>query len=123
MSLLNDKWDRRFLELAKHVSQWSKDPSSKVGAVIVDPDTLQVLGMGYNGFARGVADTPERLNDRPTKYKFVVHAEQNAIINAGIGARGSFIYVWPSFGHPNICAECAKLAIQAGIEAGCGYRV
>ena len=123
MGLINDKWDRRFLELARHVSSWSKDPSTKVGAVIVDPDTLEVLSMGYNGFPRGVKDSPERLNDRPTKYKFVVHAEQNALINAGVGARGCFIYVWPSFGFPNICTECAKLAIQAGIEAGCGYKV
>jgi dCMP deaminase len=119
---INLKWHKRFLELAKHISQWSKDPSTKVGAVIVN-GLGQVVGMGYNGFARGVIDSAERLNDRPMKYKLVVHAEQNAIIQAGHAARHGTIYVWPSFGYPNICVDCAKFAIQAGIKDGWGYAV
>jgi len=115
------KWDKRFLELAKHVAQWSKDPSTKVGAVVVDPDTREVLGMGYNGFPRGVEDTDERLNNRLTKYKLVVHAEINAIINAGHNARGSTIYVWPAFGIPPLCSSCAKAVIQSGITRVVGY--
>lgn len=115
-----DKWDRRFLELAKQVSTWSKDPSTGVGAVIVN-DRKHVVGMGFNGFASGVEDSADRYNDRPTKYKMVVHAEQNAIIQAGHDARGGTIYVYPSFWHPNICHDCAKLSIQAGIRCVVGY--
>lgn len=114
------KWDIRFLELAKHVSSWSKDPSTKVGAILVN-DLKQVVGMGYNGFARGVVDTDERLNDRETKYKLVVHAEVNAIIQAGHAARNSTLYVYPSFMIPPICHECCKAAIQAGIKTIIGY--
>ena len=75
------KWDLRFLKLAHHVGQWSKDPSTKVGAVIVDAQR-RVLGIGYNGFPRGVDDSPGRYHDRPTKLDMVVHAETNAIMNA-----------------------------------------
>lgn len=110
----SSKWDRRLLGLAKHVADWSKDPSTKVGAILVDDRNI-VVGMGYNGFARGVEDSPARLNDRPTKYKYVVHAEVNAILMAGERARGASLYVWPSFGVPNICHDCAKFAVQAGI--------
>jgi dCMP deaminase len=114
------KWDLRFLELAKSVSTWSKDPSTKVGAVLVN-DLKQVVGMGYNGFARGVEDTSERLNNRETKYKLVVHAEVNAIIQAGHDARDSVLYVCPSFMIPPICHDCCKMAIQAGIKGVVGF--
>src|SRR6266478_3406490 len=116
----SNKWDLRFLELAKIVSTWSKDPSTKVGAVLVN-DLKQVVGMGYNRFARGVEDSDERLNDRETKYKFVVHAEVNAIIQAGDAARGSILYVYPSFMMPPICHECCKVAIQAGVQGIVGF--
>lgn len=115
-----DKWDRRFLELAKKISTWSKDPSTQVGAVLVN-DLRQVVGMGYNGFPRGVDDLKERYADRETKYPMVVHAEVNAIIQAGHQARGSTLYVYPSFMLPPICAECAKAAIQAGVKGIVGY--
>ncbi len=114
------KWDLRFLALAKHISQWSKDPSTKVGAVLVN-DLLQVVGMGYNGFARNIADTDERLNNREMKYKLVVHAEVNAIIQAGSNARGSVLYVYPAFMTPPICHDCCKTAIQAGVQGIVGY--
>lgn len=116
-----EKWDRRFLELAKHISSWSKDPSTKVGAVLVDPTTKLVVGIGYNGFPRGVHDTVERLDVRDTKYKFVVHAEVNAILMAGDKARGATIYTWPPFGEPDICHDCCKVAIQAGIKDVVSY--
>jgi len=118
--IANEKWDRRFLALAEEVSTWSKDPSTKVGAILVN-DLRQVVGMGYNGFAREVEDTEERLNIRELKYQFVVHAEVNAIIQAGHGARGSTLYVYPSFMLPPICADCAKAAIQAGVKGIVGY--
>jgi dCMP deaminase len=115
-----EKWDRRFLNLAAHISTWSKDPSTKVGAVLVN-DLQQVVGMGYNGFARGIEDTEARLNERELKYKLVVHAEVNAIIQAGHAARGSVLYVYPAFMTPPICHDCCKTAIQAGVRAIVGF--
>lgn len=115
-----EKWDRRYLELAKAVSTWSKDPSTKVGVVLVNYDHHQEF-IGYNGFPRGVEDTDERLNDRETKYKLVVHAEVNAILKAGHMSQGATLYVYPSFMLPPICNECAKVAIQAGIKTIVGY--
>ena len=116
-----EKWDRYYIELAKFHSQRSKDPSTKVGAVVVDYNN-RVVGMGYNGFPPGVADTEERYNNRELKYKLVVHAEVNAIITAGDKARGSTLYVWPSFALPPICNECCKVAITAGIADIVGYQ-
>jgi dCMP deaminase len=109
------KWDLRFLELAKHVASWSQDPSTKVGAIVVD-EFLTVKGMGYNGFPRGVHDSPERYADRETKYKFVVHAEVNALINANSSVRGCTLYVWPTLMFPPVCPECCKSVIQHGIH-------
>jgi dCMP deaminase len=89
-----DKWDVRFLELANHIAQWSKDPSTKVGAVIVRPDRT-ICSVGYNGFPRGVDDNEERYMDRPTKYEFVVHAEANAIIHAREPLHDYILYTYP----------------------------
>lgn len=104
------KWDRRFLELADLVASWSKDPSTKVGAVIVRPDKT-VCSVGFNGFPRGVLDAEEWLRDRPTKYAYTVHAEMNAILTAAEPVRGMTLYVSPL--HP--CASCAASIAQAGI--------
>ena len=103
-------WDKRFLELARHVAQWSKDPSTKVGCVIVD-NKRRVIGMGYNGFPRGVEDWKSRYNDRSVKYLMVQHAEANAILNAVSSTEGATAYVTH---HP--CSSCMGLLIQAGIE-------
>lgn len=102
-------WDNRFFKLADHVSSWSKDPSTKVGAVIVNDDR-QVLGLGYNGFPRGVVDYPHRYEDRSLKLQFVAHAERNALDNAA-DVRGATLYstLFP-------CTECAKGIIQRGIK-------
>jgi dCMP deaminase len=116
----SEKWDRRYLELAKHVATWSKDPSTKVGAVLVNYEQKKEF-VGYNGFPEGVQDSPERYNDREIKYKFVVHAEVNAILKAGGYARGATLYIYPSFSLPPICNECAKVAIQSGIKEVVGY--
>ncbi|WP_091977027.1 deoxycytidylate deaminase [Bradyrhizobium ottawaense] len=105
-----DWWDNYFLDLAEAVAYASKDPSTKVGAVIVRPDRT-VASMGYNGFPRGIKDSDERLNDRPTKYSMVVHAEPNAILSAREPVRGYSIYTTLF-----TCADCAKLIIQAGIK-------
>jgi dCMP deaminase len=116
-----EKWDRKYLGLAKYVANaWSKDPSTKVGAVLVNYEVGQEF-IGYNGFPRGVDDTPERYADRELKYKLVVHAEVNAILKAGSLARGGTLYVYPSFSFPPICNECAKFAIQSGIKEIVGF--
>ena len=109
-----NKWQVRYLNLAKEVSTWSKDPSRKIGAVAVGKNG-QVLSQGFNGFPRGILDSNERYNDRETKYKYVVHAEMNCIYNAtlnGVSLEGSTLYVW---GLP-VCSECAKGIIQVGIK-------
>lgn len=106
------KWDRRFLLLAHNVSQWSKDPSTQVGCVIVQPETNRVLSLGYNGFPRGVHDTPERLNDRDLKYKMILHAERNALLSAERSVQGATLYTWPFAP----CRSCAAMIIQAGIK-------
>jgi len=108
------KWDNRYLSLAREVGSWSKDPSRKIGAVAIGT-WGQVLSQGYNGFPRGIQDSEDRLNDRPTKYRYVVHAEMNAIYNAsfsGAMLAGATMYV---HGLP-ICSECAKGIIQVGIQ-------
>ena len=109
-------WDQRFLDLAEHVALWSKDPRTKVGAVIVD-EKKRVVSVGYNGFPRGVSDNEDRYNDRPTKHLYVAHAERNALDNAPLMVEGCTMYValLP-------CNECAKSIIQKGISRVVTYR-
>lgn len=107
-------WRDRYLDLAKQVSTWSKDPSRKIGAVAVGSKG-QILSQGFNGFPRSILDSADRYNDRPTKYKLVVHAEMNVIYNAtfnGVSLDGASLYV---YGLP-VCSECAKGIIQVGIK-------
>lgn len=107
---MNNIWDERFIGLAQHVSTWSKDPRTKVGAVLVN-ETKQVLSVGYNGFPRGVFDLEARYEDRPTKLMFVAHAERNALDNCFADTRGSTLYVTlPP------CNECVKSIIQKGVR-------
>lgn len=108
---MSSKWDIRYVELARLVSTWSKDPSTQVGAVLVRPDN-SVASIGYNGFPKGIEDTDERLNDRDTKYSFVIHAEMNAVLNAHDDVRGDTLYLWPLL----CCDRCAVHMIQAGIK-------
>ena len=105
------KWDKRFCELAKYISEWSKDPNAKVGAVLFSKKGGNI-SIGYNGFPMGVEDSAERLEDKEIKLELVVHAEVNALIAAGSRASGSTVYVW---GKP-ICARCAGPIIQAGVK-------
>jgi dCMP deaminase len=104
-------WDQYFLRIAAVAASKSKDPSTQVGAVIVRPDRT-IVSVGYNGFPRGVADTPERLNDRPTKYSLVVHAEMNAILSARESLNGYTLYTVPFMP----CDRCFVHVIQAGIK-------
>ena len=109
-----EKWHHRFMDMARLIADWSKDPSSKIGAVAVN-DERRILATGYNGFPKGIEDTPERLADRPEKHKLVIHAEMNALMNAlysGVSLKGATMYV---YGLP-ICPDCAKCVIQAGVK-------
>lgn len=104
------KWDDRFFTMAKQVSAWSKDPKRKVGAVVVASDMRQ-LSVGYNGFPRGVRDDEERLADEDLKNMFSVHAELNAMSQAGFPLDGATLYVtqFP-------CHECMKSVVQHGVK-------
>jgi len=104
------KWDKRFLDLSELVSGWSKDPSTKVGAVVVDGDR-RVISLGYNGFPRGVKDD-DRLQDRESKYKIITHAEANALLFASESLKGYTIYTYPFMP----CSKCSGLIIQTGIK-------
>jgi dCMP deaminase len=102
-------WDQRFLKMAGLVASWSKDPSTQVGAVIVDVER-RVLSLGYNGFPKGISDD-KRLDNRETKYKMVVHAECNALLFASKSLVGCTMYTYPFMP----CSSCAGMIIQSGI--------
>ena len=106
-------WPARYLELAQFAARWSKDPSTKVGSVIFRDDG-SIISLGYNGFARGVFDAPEKLADRELRLKLTIHAEENAILAAGRNGtplHGAKIVVTH---HP--CARCASKIVQSGIR-------
>jgi len=101
------------LKLATHISEWSKDPSTKVGCVVVGPDR-EIRSTGFNGFPRGIQDSDDRLTNRDLKYPLICHAEENAIMHAariGLALKGCTAYVtWPP------CTRCARSLIQAGVS-------
>ena len=112
--MLDTKWKKRFLKLSKEIAEWSKDPSTKVGALIISEDR-NIVSTGYNGFPRGIEDTEERLNNRELKYKFILHAEMNCIMNALYNGRSVKDCILFVHGLPP-CSECTKSIIQAGIK-------
>lgn len=105
-------WNVRFMELADYISQWSKDRSTRVGAIIVND--RNPISMGYNGFPRGSDDNNDERHERPDKYEWVLHAEENAIINAarhGQQTKDCEMYVsW----FP--CSKCAGMIVNSGIK-------
>ncbi len=107
------KWEARMIEEAKRWATYSKDPSTKVGAVIYNPTRKTIITTGYNGFPRGTDDDETLYTDRARKYPRVVHAEANAIVDAA--AQGvSTLNMALACTHP-LCCDCAGLIIQAGI--------
>ena len=107
-------WDEYFMGIALLSSMRSKDPSTQVGACIVNSEK-RILSMGYNGMPRCCSDDefPWDKNENPhdSKYLNVCHAELNAILNCASGnVRGCTVYttLFP-------CNECAKAIIQSGI--------
>ncbi len=108
-------WDEYFMGVALLSAKRSKDPSTQVGACLVNQDK-RIIGIGYNGFPRGCSDDifpwgKGNENELNNKYPYVVHAEANAILNSSGSLKGSTVYVtlFP-------CNECAKLLIQSGIK-------
>ena len=101
------KWDTRMLDLVTLVASWSKDPSTQVGAAIVDQQN-RVVSLGFNGFPHGVADI---AYSRAEKLNRTIHAEENAILFANRSVSGCTLYVTH---HP--CARCAAKLIQVGIR-------
>jgi dCMP deaminase len=108
-------WDEYFILIALCTSLRSKDPRSKVGAVIVDQDN-HIIGTGYNGFVRGADESKFSWNYEgewlKTKYPYVVHAEQNAVLNAtSNNLRDCILYttLFP-------CNECARIVAQKQIR-------
>lgn len=106
---MSNKWDDRFLALAEHVASWSKDESTKVGAVITHGK--RIVSLGYNGFAEGMNDDPALYADREIKYQRIIHAEMNAREFARRDLRGCTLYstLMP-------CDRCFPHLIQARIR-------
>lgn len=100
-------WKKRYLKLAQHVAQWSKDPSTQVAAVLVSPDN-SIVSLGYNGFPKGMDDS--NLEDRDYKLRHTIHAEMNCILSARTSVVGCTMYLT----HPP-CSTCLGLIRQAGI--------
>lgn len=127
---MSERWDRHFLELAQFHARMSKDPSTRVGSVIVGPDK-EIISAGFNGFPRGIADTRERLSDRDMKLRLVVHGEMNAILAAartGMRLKGCTLYLAATddtgavWGGPP-CTRCTVEIIQAGLSEIVSYPV
>lgn len=109
---MTKNWNEYFLEMAHLVASKSKDPSTKVGCVIVTEDKV-VAATGYNGLPRGVEDKPERM-ERPAKYLWTSHAEENAVSQAarvGMPLKGGIAYVTHM-----PCSRCARTLVQAGVS-------
>ena len=109
MSTQHD-WDEYFMQIAEAVSIKSKDPSSKMGCVIVDPNN-RVISMGYNGLIQGADESKMTLSERPMKYYFAIHSEMNAVIYAHQDLTGCTIY-----NRVATCENCLKYCLQAGIK-------
>ena len=105
-----EKWDRRFLGMCEHISKWSKDPSTKVGAIITDG--IKIVSLGFNGLPQQTKDYPQILDIRKIKYKHIIHAEVNAILTAQRSLEGFTIYTYPL----TPCTRCASVIAQSGIK-------
>jgi len=110
------KWDLRFLELAKLVATWSRDPSTQVGAVIVRPDKT-ICSVGFNGFPKKMLDAEYLYNNRDEKYGRIIHGEMNALLHTNEKVTGYTLYTWPFLP----CERCVVHMAQAGITTVVSY--
>jgi len=106
-----EKWDLRFLKLAKEVSSWSKDPSTKVGAVLTR-NVNSIVSMGYNGFEEFDPDLEEDYLNREVKLSKIIHAEINALNHSSTGVSHCTLYTYP---FPP-CYECSRIIAKRGIS-------
>ena len=106
-----NKWHIKFINLAYEISQWSKDPSKKIGVVITDKDN-RIISTGFNVFPKGLKDSIERLEDKEFKRAVTLHAEENAILYAKQDLTDCNLYI---YGLPP-CSHCAAMIIQSGIK-------
>lgn len=104
------EWDEYFMKIAETVAVKSKDPSSKMGCVIVDKNK-RVVSLGYNGMLQGADESKMTLSERPMKYYFAIHSEMNAILFAHQDLTGCTIY-----NRVATCENCLKYCLQAGIK-------
>lgn len=102
------RWDRRYIELAKYVSRWSRDPKCRVGAVITGRDKRR-LCIGVNGVAPGMPD--QTIMRRGDKNQFILHAERNALDNAHFDVEGGTLYTTKA-----LCCQCASSVMSRGIS-------
>ena len=110
---MNDKqreWDEYFMRIAETVATKSKDPSSKMGCVIVDA-RKRVVSLGYNGMIQNADESKMTLSERPMKYYFAIHSEMNAILFAHQDLTGCTVY-----NRVATCENCLKYCLQAGIK-------
>lgn len=105
------EWDKRFLKLAWEISTWSKDPSTKTGAVIVRPNRT-IASIGYNGFPMMMEDKKEWLSDREEKYSRIIHCEMNALLFCREPVKSYTLYTVPFCS----CDRCFVHMVQAGIK-------
>ncbi len=103
-------WDEYFMKIAETVALKSKDPSSRMGCVIVD-DKKRVVSVGYNGMIQGADESKMTLSERPMKYYFAIHSEMNALIFARRDLTGCTVY-----NRVATCENCLKYCLQAGIK-------
>lgn len=103
------EWDQYFMKIAETVALKSKDPSSKMGCVVVDKNK-RVVSLGYNGMIQGSDETKMTLSERPMKYYFAIHSEMNALIFAHQDLSGCTVY-----NRVATCENCLKYCLQAGI--------
>lgn len=111
MDSLNNKWTGRLLKLAKDISEWSKDESTKVGTVITTYDG-RPISWGFNGMPQGINDDVVERRERPLKYKWMAHAERNAMDLASVSDLSECV-MYSTF---SPCSQCAQSIIQKKIK-------
>ena len=115
MKIYETKWQHRFIELAEHVASWSKDPSTRVAAVLVTADG-KIVSVGYNGLPAGFDDS--KITDREYKIPRVIHAELNCIANRNMSINEDcYLFVT----HP-MCVECAKIVAAHSFIKGVAWK-
>lgn len=115
---LNNKWDLRFLKLAKFISEWSKDPSTQTGAVIVRPNK-SICSVGFNGFPAAMEDDKNNYDNRDEKYSRIIHCEMNAVKFATEDLTGYTLYTYPFMSCDRCFVHMANYGITRFVAPVC----